>query len=52
MIVAPPRTLGTLRPRYNGALRTRLLGELNRDHTRDTVQRLQEALLAAEQPEG
>lgn len=51
MIVAPPRTLGALRPRYNGALRSRLLGELNREHTRDTVQKLQQALLAAELPE-
>jgi len=48
MIVAPPRTLGALRPRYTSALRAKLLGELNREHTRDTVQRLQEALSAAE----
>ena len=48
MIVAPPRTLGALRPRYNSALRAKLLGELNREHTRDTVQRLQDALSAAD----
>lgn len=51
LIVAPPRTLGTLRPHYNSALRAKLLGELNREHTRDSVQRLQEALAAAELPE-
>ncbi|MFM1887357.1 MAG: hypothetical protein RL026_2514 [Pseudomonadota bacterium] len=46
-IVAPPRTLGELRRHYHGQLRERLLGELGKEHTHDSVDFLHDALLKA-----
>jgi protein required for attachment to host cells len=45
-VVAPPRTLGELRKHYHPALKAMLLGELGKEHTRDTVEVLQQALAA------
>lgn len=44
-IVAPARTLGELRRHYHQKLKDVLLGELNKEHTHDTIDLLQEALL-------
>ena len=44
-IVAPARTLGELRRHYHAKLQEVLLGELNKEHTHDTVDQLKEALL-------
>lgn len=46
-VVAPPRTLGELRRHYHPALKSRLLGELNKEHTHDTVNALRDMLVAA-----
>lgn len=46
-IVAPARTLGELRRHYHHKLQARLIGELNKEHTHDTPEFLQEALLRA-----
>lgn len=43
-VVAPPRALGELRLHYHDALRAKLLGELNKEHTHDTLQVLEQAL--------
>ena len=46
-VVAPPRTLGELRRHYHPALKSRLLGELNKEHARDPVKTLHDVLVAA-----
>ncbi|MET0279535.1 MAG: host attachment protein [Steroidobacteraceae bacterium] len=46
-VVAPPRTLGELRRHYHASLKAKLLGELSREHTNDTVEVLQQALISA-----
>jgi protein required for attachment to host cells len=46
-IVAPARTLGELRRHYHHKLQAKLIGELNKEHTQDTPEFLQEALLRA-----
>ena len=46
-IVAPARTLGELRRHYHHKLVAKLLGELGKEHTHDTLDFLQEALLRA-----
>jgi protein required for attachment to host cells len=46
-VVAPPRTLGELRRHYHPALKSRLLGELNKEHARDPVDALHDVLVAA-----
>lgn len=46
-VVAPARTLGELRRHYHQKLQAKLLGELNKEHTHDTPEFLQEALLRA-----
>jgi protein required for attachment to host cells len=46
-VVAPPRTLGELRRHYHPALKSRLLGELNKEHTQDAVNALRDVLAAA-----
>ncbi len=43
-IIAPPRALGELRLHYGEALKKQLVGELAKEHTRDTVHFLEEAL--------
>lgn len=47
-VVAPPRALGELRRHYGDALRRNLLGELAKEHTHDSVQRLQQVLAEAD----
>ena len=44
-VVAPARTLGELRQHYHAKLKDKLLGELNKEHTHDAVDHLQDALL-------
>ena len=44
-VVAPPRTLGVLRQHYHVALKEKLLGELDREHTHDKIEWLREALI-------
>jgi protein required for attachment to host cells len=44
-VVAPARTLGELRRHYHPKLQAKLIGELNKEHTHDTPEFLQEALL-------
>jgi protein required for attachment to host cells len=46
-VVAPPRTLGALRPHYHQKLQASLLGELGKEHTHDTAEFLHEALVRA-----
>ena len=43
-IIAPPRALGELRLHYGEALKRNLVGEWAKEHTRDTVQVLEQAL--------
>ena len=44
-VVAPPRALGVLRRHYHVALREKLLGELDKEHTHDNIESLREALI-------
>ncbi|MEQ1818804.1 MAG: host attachment protein [Terricaulis sp.] len=44
IVVAPPRTLGELRPRYDKALKATLLSELDKEMTGRTGQAILEAL--------
>jgi len=44
-VVAPPRALGVLRKHYHVALKEKLLGELDREHTHDKIELLREALI-------
>jgi protein required for attachment to host cells len=46
-VVAPPRTLGELRRHYHASLKAKLLGELDKEHTGDSAEKLLKALLAA-----
>ncbi|MEO7385474.1 MAG: host attachment protein [Gammaproteobacteria bacterium] len=46
-IVAPPRALGELRRHYHTTLKDKLLGELDKEHTNDTVEVLHQALTHA-----
>ena len=46
-VVAPPRALGEMRRHYHPALQRCLLGELGKEHTRDTPQVLHDALMHA-----
>jgi protein required for attachment to host cells len=46
-VVADPRTLGELRRHYSPALQKVLLGELGKEHTGDTVEVIQHALVRA-----
>jgi len=46
-VVAPARTLGQLRQHYHQKLQAVLLGELGKEHTHDSPDLLQEALLRA-----
>jgi protein required for attachment to host cells len=48
IIVAPPKTLGELRKHYHKTVSERLLGELDKDLTDQTVPQIEEALLRAE----
>ena len=43
-VVAPPRALGELRLHYGEALKKNLVGELAKEHTRDAVHFLEQAL--------
>ena len=43
-IVAPPRALGELRQHFSEALKKKLVGELAKEHTHDTVRVLEQAL--------
>jgi protein required for attachment to host cells len=47
LVIAPPRALGELRLHYGAALKQRLVGELAKEHTHDTVQILEQALKKA-----
>ena len=44
LVIAPPRALGELRPHYGEALKRKLVGELAKEHTHDTVHVLEQAL--------
>ena len=46
-VVAPPRTLGELRRHYHASLKLKLIGELDKEHTGDTPEKLLKALVAA-----
>jgi protein required for attachment to host cells len=43
-VIAPPRALGELRLHYGEALKKKLVGELAKEHTHDTVHFLEQAL--------
>ena len=43
-VIAPPRALGELRLHYGEALKKKLVGELPKEHTHDTVHFLEQAL--------
>ena len=43
-VIAPPRALGELRLHYSEGLKKKLVGELAKEHTRDTVQVLEQVL--------
>jgi protein required for attachment to host cells len=43
-VIAPPRALGQLRLHYGDALKTRLVGELAKEHTHEAVQYLEQML--------
>jgi protein required for attachment to host cells len=43
-VVAPPRALGELRLHYGEALKKKLVGELAKEHTHDSMQFLEQAL--------
>jgi protein required for attachment to host cells len=43
-VIAPPRALGELRLHYAEALKNNLVGELAKEHTRDTLLALEQAL--------
>lgn len=47
LIVAPPETLGKLRAEYGPDLKKRLIGELDRDLTRHTVEDIEAHVAAA-----
>ncbi len=44
MVIAPPRALGELRQHYSDGLKKKLVGELAKEHTNDTLQVLEQAL--------
>jgi protein required for attachment to host cells len=44
LVIAPPRALGELRLHYSEGLKKKLVGELAKEHTRDTVQVLEQVL--------
>jgi protein required for attachment to host cells len=46
-VIAPPRTLGELRPHYHAELKKKLLGELAKEHTNDGLKELRDLLAAA-----
>lgn len=46
-IVAPPRTLGELRRHYHPAVKSCLIGEMNKEHTHDSLHVLRDLLAAA-----
>jgi protein required for attachment to host cells len=46
-VIAPPRALGELRLHYNEALKAKLVGELAKEHTHDSVHFLEQALTQA-----
>jgi protein required for attachment to host cells len=43
-VIAPPRALGELRLHYGEALKKKLLGELPKEHTHDSVHSLEQVL--------
>jgi protein required for attachment to host cells len=45
-LVAPPHALGELRPRLHAQLTSRLIGELGKEHTHDSLAHIHKALLA------
>lgn len=44
LTIAPPRALGELRAHYGEDLKRKLVGELAKEHTHDTVHFLEQAL--------
>jgi protein required for attachment to host cells len=46
-IVAPPRAMGELRSHYGKMLKDRLLGELTKEHTQDSVKALEAVLTSS-----
>lgn len=44
VVIAPPRALGELRLHYSEGLKKKLVGELAKEHTRDTLQVLEQVL--------
>jgi protein required for attachment to host cells len=46
-IVAPPRTLGELRRHYHPTVKSRLIGEMNKEHTHDSLNVLTDLLAGA-----
>ena len=44
VVIAPPRALGELRLHYSDGLKKKLVGELAKEHTNDTLQVLEQAL--------
>lgn len=49
-VVAPPRALGELRKHYHADLKSKLLGEMDKEHTHDNAEHLHEALVNAQNP--
>jgi protein required for attachment to host cells len=45
-LVAPPRALGELRPKFHAQLTQRLIGELGKEHTHDSLEHIHKALAA------
>ena len=44
LVIAPPRALGELRLHYSEGLKKKLVGELAKEHTRDTARVLEQVL--------